>query len=309
MKLTSSKSIALGVVLSAIFMGLVANYWPIQDAYHPLNVDWNGCSDIIGTAQNATILATYAEPLPNGISLLAIVAPSKEFRTNEASALLGFVKSGGILMLADDAGSGNSLLRALNVSVRFEGNSIADLLYYSIDTRFPVVVDFSPSPITANVSSIILNHPSYLEIQNSSLVQVLAHTSPFSFIDHGTHKPSSNETLQQYPVIAETEIGRGKLVLIADPRMFTNEMIEVADNMHLFRNLLNLGGGDLLFDTAHLAAAPLTDLRLGMRQWVSSTYILFSHETLYMPILLVIVLALGVSLEAIRLGRRRRTHE
>ena len=111
MKRTRGNSLILAVTLSAILVLSVAYYWPIQEAYHPLNVDWNGCSKIANTTHNTTLLFSYDRQLPNTTSLLAIIGPSTEFTRDESFKIGRFLESGGVVLLADDFGTGNNLLR------------------------------------------------------------------------------------------------------------------------------------------------------------------------------------------------------
>lgn len=257
----------MAAALAVIITISLAYSWPIQDDYHPLNQDWNGCSDLVNGAQNITMLFSYERPLPHRRSLLAIIGPSIEFSTQESSKIHEFLSDGGIVLLADDFGTGNSLLQGLNVSARFSGKGLSDLYYYEKQPSFPLIYNFAPSQVTANVTSLILNRPSYIELQNNSAnVTQLASSSPFSFIDqNGSNKPSPNETLDSYLIMADASVGGGELILISDPSMFNNQMISLHDNRRLFMNLLEMSDGSLVFDLAHLQKAPLTDWRTTLK--------------------------------------------
>jgi len=188
---------------------------------------------------------------------------------------MSFLEGGGTVLLADDYGSGNSLLQNLNVKARFAGKPLADLYFYSKAPSFPIITDFTPNPVTRNLTSVIMDHPTYLEILDPTTLTVLALSSPFSFIDslnNGTLP--LNESTQSYPVIASSPVGKGLLVLVANAYAFTNEMIGLYDNRLLFSNLLKAANGTVAFDLAHLKKAPLTDYRIAFRNalgtWVTS---------------------------------------
>jgi hypothetical protein len=265
----AKQALASAVILSSVLMLAAAYYWPIQDPYYSLNTDWNGSSRIAASTPNAIIVSAYASAELKGPALLVIVGPSVEFSKQDALQIQGFMDNNGTVLLADDFGTGNSLLQLLNVSVRISGEPLADLAYYSKGPGFPIITDFSPSPLTTNVTVLVLNHPSYLEIGNSSVVTTLALSSPFSFIDaRGTGTPSLNEKIEPYPVIAQVRIGWGSLIVVSDADLFTNEMLDTDGNMRLFDNALRLGDGSLFFDEAHLRKAPLTDVRIAWKNLV-----------------------------------------
>jgi hypothetical protein len=265
----TKQALASAVILSSVLMLASAYYWPIEDPYHPLNTQWNGCSKIVMSTSNVTIVSSYTTTELKQPALLAIIGPGVEFSGQDALQIRSFMDSGGIVFLADDFGKGNSLLQLLNTSVRISGEPLADLVYYSKNPGFPIISDFSPNPLTSNITALVFNHPSYLEMGNSSLVTPLAFSSPFSFIDaNGTGTPARNETIESYPVMASTKFGNGSLVIVSDAGLFTNEMIDIHGNMRLFENALRFGNGSLFFDNAHLRKAPLTDARTAWKDYV-----------------------------------------
>jgi hypothetical protein len=303
--LKHARNIAAGVVLSAVLMLSVAYYWPIQEAYHPLNKDWNGCSRIASLTGNTTLLLSYDNPLPNSTSLLAIIGPSANFTGRERSNIGAFLEQGGVVLLADDFGTGNSLLEALNVSARFSKKPLADLYYYRKNPDFPVISDFSSSPATENLSAIILNRPSYIEMWNSSSVTKLGSSSPFSFVDlSGNGRLAANETIDSYTVLASARIGKGLLLLVADPSMFINDMVGLQDNARLFQNALRMGGGSLIFDIAHLATAFLTNWRIMLRSEVDS--IRLGKQGMYLPLIALVILVTAFSAQLLRLSRKQK---
>ena len=310
MKFSTARTLAVAAVISTLFMMTVAYYWPIQDPYHPLNSDWNGCTKLTEHAKSVTLVSSYNEPLPGSLSLLAIIGPIANFSKSESSAIRAYTELGGTVLLADDFGSANSLLQELNIDARFAGEPLADLHYYSRTPDFPLVGNFASSPITSNVTTIVLNHPTYIEVGNESTVKVLAQSSPFSFVDlSGTGEPFPNETINSYTVMAVANIGKGMLVMVSDPSLFVNEMITILDNMRLFQNLLGIGGGLLLFDVAHLSKAPLTDLRVSLRQSIQSlgrSIPLFSTTQSVFAVVVAVAVVMGVSVEVIRIFRNRR---
>ena len=234
---------------------------------YPLNNGWNGCSQIYAITPRPQLLYSYETPLPNATSLITIIGPRIPFESSETAELRSFMENGGTVLLADDFGTGNGLLQGLNVSARFSGQAIADLYFYSRTPSFPLVSDFVPDPLNRNITALIMDHPTYIEILNSSLVKAIALSSPFSFIDlHNNGTLSPNENTQAYPVIATARIGAGLLVMVANANMFDNELVGLFNNQLFFRNLLRIGSGTTLFDLAHLPSAPLTKPRITFRK-------------------------------------------
>jgi hypothetical protein len=140
---------------------------------------------------------------------------------------------------------------------------------------------------------------------NSSLVTAIGWSSSFSFIDYrGEGKLLSNETIGSYPVMVSMNIGKGTLFLLADPSMFINDMIGLYDNMQLFQNVLKMGDGSVIFDTAHLARAPLTNWRIMLKDGFNSLRL--GKESMYIPLLVVMILVLSFSFQLLRLTRSQK---
>ena len=298
--------VALVVALSGVLMLSIAYYWPVQEPYHSLNYGWNGCSKIADTTQNTTLIFSY-DKIPPERALLAIIGPGTEFSKSEGLAIQRFLESGGTVLLADDFGTGNGLLQRLGVAARFSGKPLADLLYYDRQWSFPLITDFSPSQVTTNITTIIMDSPSYIELGNSSQLTVLAMSSTFSFIDMNRgNQPAVNTTLNSYPVIASVSVAKGILVMISDPGIFVNEIVDLYDNMRLFRNLLAIGEGSLFLDVAHLSKAPLTDARIDFINAVDSirNFLLYSMLGAFVQSAVTIAIILTLSIEILRKTRR-----
>ncbi len=267
-----AKAALAAFLLSSLMIGYVSYSAPITDPYYPLNHGWNGCSQIYEMTPRAQLLSSYATPLPNATALITIIGPRIPFENSETAELRSFLQNGGTVLLADDFGTGNGLLQSLNVSARFSGQPIADPYFYSKTPSFPLVSDFVPDPLSSNITALILDHPSYIEIPNSSLVKVVALSSPFSFIDlHNNGTLSPNENTQAYPIIATTHIGAGLLVLVANANMFANELINLFNNQIFFRNLMKIAPGTTVFDLSHLKSALLTNSRITFRKEFDSS--------------------------------------
>ena len=262
-----AKAAFAALLLSLLVIGSVSYSAPITEPDYPLNDGWNGCSQIYAATPRTQLLYSYEPPLPNATSLIAIIGPRIPFASSETAELRSFMINGGTVLLADDFGTGNGLLQGLNVSARFSGQALADLYFYSRTPSFPIISNFVPDALSRNITALIMDHPTYIEILNSSLVKTIALSSPFSFIDlHNNGTLSPNENTQSYPVIATVHIGAGLLVLVANANMLDNELVELFNNLLFFRNLLRIVSGTTLFDLAHLPSAPLTKPRITFRK-------------------------------------------
>jgi hypothetical protein len=86
--------------------------------------------------------------------------------------------------------------------------------------------------------------------------------------------------------------------------MLINDMVGLYDNMQLFRNMLKMGDGSVVFDVAHLGNAPLTNWRITLKNGFNSLRL--GKESMYIPLLVVMVLVLSFSIQLLRLAKSQK---
>jgi hypothetical protein len=257
--------IASGPVLIAILLAIVFSVvWvanlPINDPYVAANVGFNGTSEL--ASKGFQVISNNFDQIlssSNPPAVLLILGPTKQFDAANAQAIRNFVIAGGVLLLADNFGSGNGLLQQLNCPIRFDGRPLLDTLFYTKEPTYPNVVDISNSSFTVNVNTILLDHATALDMPlNSSSVTVLASSSQFSFLDtNHDGQQNSGEPSGPFPVLAGMKIGNGFLIAFSSPASFTNDLLNAADNNVLLSDIVkaesHLGRNTLLFvDQTHL---------------------------------------------------------
>ncbi|VVB88647.1 Uncharacterised protein [uncultured archaeon] len=202
------------------------------------NPDWNGGMQIRSLVSgNHTVMSL---PGREGISSLEpdksvfiILGPGDNISEKDKESVKKFVDAGGLLILADDFGTGNQLLNRFTTSVSFSNLLLMDDVSFWKNSTFSVA-----TANIENVSNITLNYPASLLITDKS-VNVLASSSRFSWL-------SANESIHEnihekrgsYPLIADIPSGHGKLVLISDPSIFINSMLPMQDNKLLLEKLV-----------------------------------------------------------------------
>jgi hypothetical protein len=165
-----------------------------------------------------------------------------------------------MLILADNFGSGNSLLELMGLPIRFDGRLLTDTLFYTKQPTFPTVVDLPQSDLSNGVNELAMNYATALNITNDNSVRILATSTPFSFLDtnqNGVRDPG--EPSGPFPVLAEQGVGKGSVIVFASPASFTNGMLNMADNSILLQNIVKTAAeGSLFLDQTHLTPSPFT---------------------------------------------------
>ena len=250
---------AIAVMAIAVALLIVSMTAPVVSSsadFSIFNSGWNGTSDLAvltyrlgkfvpsftvqssGTDITIEQLALTSAELDPATSALVIIGPTKTFTASEGTLVGDFVRAGGKLLLADDFGTGNSLLVKMGATSRFSGDLVMDLAYEK-QPEFSVMFDLAEDTVTRNVSTVLLNYPSSL-IVSSSTTDTLASSSIASWLDtNGNRLQEWGEPRGPYPMLAREHLGSGTILLLSDPSALINGMRNNMDNAVLADNLID----------------------------------------------------------------------
>jgi len=268
----------LGAFLVALALSIVwAANSPIDAPYSMHNAQWNGTSALARRGFVA-VTADLADTLSaaNATQVLLIVAPSRSFSREEANSIGDSVRKGGLLAIADNFGSGNQLLGLLGLAVRFDNRLLIDPLFYRKQPLFPVVSDFVESEFSTDLNELVLDYPTILNVTVTSEVKVLARSSAFSFLDLDQDgKKTPQESSGPFPILAELQLGEGKILLFTSPASLANELIDEGSNSALVENVVKYRSRPehrsvFLYDETHLEPSPFMAAKLMARRLVTS---------------------------------------
>ena len=210
--------------------------------------------------------------LDHATSALVIIGPTTPFSASEGAVVGNFIRNGGVLLLADDFGTGNSLLENMGAGSRFSGDLILDLSYEK-QPEFVVCFDIRHDDVTKNVSYLLLNHASSL-VLNTSSTQALAYSSLASWLDTNADLYQQwGEPRGPFPILAKEQMGLGTVVLLSDPSVLINGMSKYMNNSALATNLLafiSAGRSQVFFDESHRDYFDPVVLTAKFTGWISS---------------------------------------
>jgi len=267
----------LGAFLVALALSIVwAANSPIDDPYSMHNTQWNGTSALTQRGFVA-VTAGLADTLSstNATQILLIVAPSRSFSREEASSIGDSVRKGGLLVITDNFGSSNELVDLLGLPVKFDNRLLVDLLFYRKQPVFPVISDFTESEFSMGLNELVLDYATILNVTATSEVKVLASSSAFSFLDLDRDgKKSPQEPSGPFPILAELQLGEGKVLLFTSPASLANELIDEGNNSALVENIVKYRSRPehrsvFLYDETHLEPSPFMAAKLMARQLVT----------------------------------------
>ncbi len=281
------------------------------------NTGWNGASSMAVSTYRAGAFVPSFEVRNTGADLevvttglldmdldpattaLAVIGPTEPFTDQEATKVGAFVRAGGMLLLADDFGTGNTLLEKMGAGSRLSGLLVMDLAF---DKRpeFPVCFDIEEDGLTANVTTLLLNYPSSIAPGEDAVV--LARTSIASWLDEdGDRAQDWDEPLGPFPVLAREGMGEGTVILLSDPSVLINGMRDQADDGTLADNIVSgmcLGRTAVLFDEGHRDLFSPVDITASFVGGVST-------EVKLVLVAAAFVLVLWMSTDLVEAGLRR----
>jgi Domain of unknown function (DUF4350) len=239
-----SAAVAIGVMVGVASLLAIVYALPHTEDYYPTNPLWNGMSDLQSLRSPADVTTLSALPANGtGTSLLEI-GPSVNFTAQDVSRISAFVTSGGTLVLADDYGTGNSLLAGLSLNSRFSRGELADALFNTKNSFLPLSVNTT----LPHVSAIAFNYASTLVVSDPG-ARVTAWSSRFSYIyPTKPGQTQANAPLGPFPMVAEIPYGHGRVVLVADSSLWINAMIGTQGNLQV---LDDVAGSHMVLDEGH----------------------------------------------------------
>jgi hypothetical protein len=257
--LNTSNLLIAGLVIAIVVTGIwgASTSVPAYGAYNP---DWDGGSSLraeansVGTSPYiATEVSDYEDVTPNQ-TIAVILSPDRRHDDADVNRIRQFVQDGGTLIVAEDFGSHtNPLLQRLNLSTRVDGRPLRDERNYYRSPDLAVATDIAESNLTNGTERLTLNHGAALQPNGS---QVLVQTSPFAYLDTNRNASLDDaESMQRYPVVTVEQLGEGQTIVVSDPSIFINAMVERPGNEQLVRALLS-ERTTMLLDYSHTGSVP-----------------------------------------------------
>ena len=187
--------------------------------YDPASKAWNGMATFVRLAAGLGYEVVPVAALEWGElddrDILVLVYPLERV---EPSNLTAFISAGGHVIVADDFGEASAALSRLGL-LRAEVNTAEAPRYYRSRMYAPIATPMtSGHPLVRGVTEVVTNHPAVLsDIRGATPI-----------VGFGGGRA----------VVVAGERGTGKFVVVSDPSIFINRMLQFPGNLNLTVNLL-----------------------------------------------------------------------
>lgn len=327
------------VVLTFVMVAFSAATAPVpRSQMLAYDDDWDDLSDFrddLGTLPLNITVRTVSSTVASltdisdarGMLYMAI-GVERPYTFAEWRAIRNFITTGGTVVIADDYGYGNSLLRfngfVTNPAISHLGDTPEVQYVFSGERLADVQVDHNPLLVRLTVPiwegleyEVLLNDPSCFVVneawaelepwewdeQSSSPAVLVATSSPSGWLDEdrdGIRDPG--EKAGEFPVM----LYEAGMLLISDPSIFINDMYDRYDNrlfaQALIARMLPAGGIVIFDESVHREAGVLGELDDTIMRPV---YRMFGESWPINTFFLVLLVGIGGMLLLSRMPTRR----
>jgi hypothetical protein len=265
--------IAVAIVILMAGIALTAHLSTTTLEFSRHNYQWTGTSGFFALLEEADAREVHdlADLTGSSQSLLLLIAPDTTFSPEDITALRGFLEGGNTLFIADETGTGNSLLQGFGSSITIQPGYLCSVDMEFRDPHLVIATATGSDAILEGVSGIATNRPAVLEGGD-----MLLSSSFFSWMDvNGNNRIDTNESFSRYGILAREPVGNGMLYVLSDPSILINGMLDATparDNTRFIENLLSVYP-DILVDQTHSATGRVDGVLVFMN-FVRSTMIL-----------------------------------
>ena len=253
--------VLLLALAGTLFVSVVFFASTSSAAFDPFHSGWDGTSEFrqqLSDEQGMTVTyptdTTHYDEVEADGTVAFVIAPDKSYDEADADRVRRFVEAGGTLVVLENfEPAGNQLLADVGATASVDGRLVRDELHHDRAPTMPVVTGVENHTATTGVEQLTLNYGSVVEPGNAT---VLVRTSEFAYLLESEEAELEDDTeLAAYPVATAEAVGDGTVVVVSDPSIVTNVMLERPDNAAFLAGLY-AGTEQVLVDRSHTASPP-----------------------------------------------------
>lgn len=194
---------------------------PTETPYSPFNVGVNGYSGVVELLH--TSIAYGLGDVPKGFKGSVLLPLTKELVLHDYGVIKELVEGGVNLVILDEFGYSNNLLKYLGVNAVVVSGVVLDEVFRGSSRYYPLV----KSSFSGRSLELITCRPAYIEVFDSSY-SFIGTTSNYSYVDlNGDGYYSLGEVMKPYVIIYSRRLGNGSITVVADLDVLSNELLSM----------------------------------------------------------------------------------
>ncbi|MEM2575715.1 MAG: DUF58 domain-containing protein [Sulfolobales archaeon] len=208
--------LTLLLTISLSTLAVIVNI-PTNTPYSPFNTGVNGVSKF--TEYFCSNFIYSLSDVFKGFNGTIVVVLNNELQSSEYSVIEDLLSSGSTVVILDEYGYSNNLLKYLGLDALVVNHVVLDEVFKYGNREYPLL------RLGGTELNLTTYGPTYIYVSDSSFV--VAETSKYSYIDlNGDGYYSLGESMKSYPVVVQFYVGRGRLVLISDLDVISNGLFD-----------------------------------------------------------------------------------
>ncbi len=244
--------IILGVAVLALVL-IAGKLFLSESSFSPANPFWDGASGVM-TADTRPLYGFDGLPSGDSRSTLLIVGPTVNYTADDAARVRAFLQEGGRVVVLDDFGTADSLLRNIDSPITILPAALCQDLDYYKKPSFP------DRPRSEEQQPDRKRGPAGLQPpggrwRSPTMRKCWRAARPWAgSTSTATALSTGRRHFGSYPLIARAAYGAGELFVAGDADLAINAMQDQGDDGVLTGNIL--GPGTLYLDVGHGQQVP-----------------------------------------------------
>ena len=283
--------LAVVILIIAALLILLVHLSTTNSDFSRYNIEWNGTSAFFDLPDRHTIEDITDTSMLSGRNntTLLVITPTKKYSKEDLGRYKEYVMSGNTLFLADDYGTGYTLLEGIGSDIKLLYGTLASIDRAYNDSYLIVANPVTDNPISRGVSSIVLDRAAAID-GGYPIIQ----SSIMSWVDEDGDGRITDEEMGKYSVLVNETIGKGEVVVLSDPSVFINGMGRLEDkwgNAQFIRNFIKTYP-NLLVDQVNSETGSVKGVSI------------YARSIRMTPVLKIILAALLLSLLAVLIRKK-----
>lgn len=230
----------VSIAVIASLLAVVINL-PSLTPYSPFNNGPTGYLELVKMINAQAIDVVNDLRGLNGKNVVLIIPLVRELSNETYDSLKKLVSMGSTLIILDEEGYSNDLLKYLGINAGVSNYTVLDEVL-KFNDRFHPVIRVLVQRSTNTYIDVVTYRPSYIIVGSGSMGGIVGSTSNYAYADlDGNEYYSIGEEMKSYIVIHSWNVSRGKVVLISDLDLWSNDLIGKEGNAKLLKYLTNSG--------------------------------------------------------------------
>lgn len=208
----------ISLVVGVIVGSAIIYTRPSTTSYSIVNHGGDGLSKLKEAYEALVVTDLSMARNTDPLNTAYLIIRSSDASSSDVEVITQLVSYGGYVVVSGSPEFIKSLSRYVGLNLNITNSTIYDMIYNGGNR-------FHPLGFSSHCGNTLITYKPYYVLLSE--VEVIAYSSNFSYVDlNGNGYMDIEEPLGSFPLAASLSLGKGRLILVFSPRVFTNELFE-----------------------------------------------------------------------------------